>query len=396
ATAAHSAARAAAWTQIQSDTAKLETSANPEQSALWPDAPEALQRAWDKARDWLAAHPGHDFWIRWYEAALEGRPLTGDWESHDRLLTDIALIPEEDWQQGAEHVAGLIAEIEKRYPSDPKVSALRRGRNEVANAIARAAEARAADLEILSDIQKQTIEKLTRELERSTTRIAELTDALQIKLNGETDSTAQSLANFRAELENLLETHKEKMDAVVLAFRQDQALKAPVAMWDEKHTHHRAAAWWSLFWFILSLGMIGVGAGGLIYAIVHWPDSMTTLLTPPWCNPATGQGCSSFSLRGLLVSGAALTALTVLLWFARLRMKIYLSERHLAEDARERKAFVEAYLGLLENGDTSQEAQQERSIIYSALFRPSSDGMVKDEGGIDPSITAALSKLLSR
>lgn len=78
-------------------------------------SPEAFQIAWQKARAWLSTNPGHEFWIRWYEAALEGRPLTGDWESHDKLLTDIALIPDEDWAKGAEHVAGLIEDIEERY-----------------------------------------------------------------------------------------------------------------------------------------------------------------------------------------------------------------------------------------------------------------------------------------
>jgi len=46
---------------------------------------------------------------------VEGRPLTQDWDSHWQLMHDIALIPNEDWEQGARHVAGLIAEIEKPY-----------------------------------------------------------------------------------------------------------------------------------------------------------------------------------------------------------------------------------------------------------------------------------------
>jgi len=74
-----------------------------------------LHRNWHKARETLSAHPGHDFWIHWYEAALDGRPLTGDWESHWQLLTDIATISPEDWKESAEHVAKLIADIEKRY-----------------------------------------------------------------------------------------------------------------------------------------------------------------------------------------------------------------------------------------------------------------------------------------
>lgn len=55
------------------------------------------------------------FWIRWYEAALAGEPLTSDWTSHWQLLTEIALIPDADWDQGAEHIAGLIAAIEARF-----------------------------------------------------------------------------------------------------------------------------------------------------------------------------------------------------------------------------------------------------------------------------------------
>jgi len=74
-----------------------------------------MSNAWQQSRNWLSSHPGHDFWIRWYEAALEGRPLTGDWESHWHLLADIALIDDADWNLGAEHIAGLIAEIEERH-----------------------------------------------------------------------------------------------------------------------------------------------------------------------------------------------------------------------------------------------------------------------------------------
>ncbi len=90
---------------------------NPIDKELWPGGtPEWAGSLWKSASDWLAENPGHDFWIRWYEAALEGRPLTGEWDSHWQMLHDIALIPNEDWEQGAEHVAGLIDVIaEKKY-----------------------------------------------------------------------------------------------------------------------------------------------------------------------------------------------------------------------------------------------------------------------------------------
>ncbi len=58
---------------------------------------------------------GYSFWIRWYEVILAGRPLTGDWQSHWQLMHDIALIAPQDWDKGAEHVAGAIEGLCKRY-----------------------------------------------------------------------------------------------------------------------------------------------------------------------------------------------------------------------------------------------------------------------------------------
>jgi len=127
------------WNTARVDAVLIEAENTPHFSPLWirletpgrydPDEPPAMtgktpreaREAWQHARDWLNAHPGHDFWIRWYEAALHGRPLTDDWESHWHLLTDIALIPDADWQLGAEHVARLIAEIEKKYQPERQI-----------------------------------------------------------------------------------------------------------------------------------------------------------------------------------------------------------------------------------------------------------------------------------
>jgi len=72
---------------------------------------EQLRTEWEERKEFL-------FWLRWYQSALAGHPLTGDWESHWKLLTEIALIPDTDWEQGAEHVAGLIERIEERSRPD--------------------------------------------------------------------------------------------------------------------------------------------------------------------------------------------------------------------------------------------------------------------------------------
>ena len=83
---------------------------------------------------------------------------------------------------------------------------------------------------------------------------------------------------------------------------------------------------------------------------------------------------------------------TCLLWYVRMQMKLFLSERHLALDALERSTFAEVYIEFLGEKDSSNEAAGQRAAVYAALFRPTTDGIVKEEGGLDPSIAAALSK----
>jgi hypothetical protein len=83
---------------------------------------------------------------------------------------------------------------------------------------------------------------------------------------------------------------------------------------------------------------------------------------------------------------------TVSLWFLRLQMKIFLSERHLALDAEERTAFSEAYLALLKEGSATRENE---TIILQSIFRPTQDGIINDEAGPDFSVAGLLSKALS-
>ncbi len=64
------------------------------------------------------AGPEWQFWRDWYQGFLDGKPL--DWE----LQREVALIPDEDWDKGPEHIAGKIEEIRKKYdpiPIDPKL-----------------------------------------------------------------------------------------------------------------------------------------------------------------------------------------------------------------------------------------------------------------------------------
>lgn len=58
------------------------------------------------------------FWREWYQGFLEGKPL--DWD----LQREVALIPNEDWEKGPEHIAGIIAEIRARFELNKRIGEL--------------------------------------------------------------------------------------------------------------------------------------------------------------------------------------------------------------------------------------------------------------------------------
>jgi hypothetical protein len=76
-------------------------------------------------------------------------------------------------------------------------------------------------------------------------------------------------------------------------------------------------------------------------------------------------------------------------WGVRLVVRMFLSHLHLATDAGERVVMARTYLSLLE-GDRLA-SKEDRQLILQALFRPASDGIVKDEG-IPPSALEFLTR----
>lgn len=85
---------------------------------------------------------------------------------------------------------------------------------------------------------------------------------------------------------------------------------------------------------------------------------------------------------------------SLILWATRLQYRLFLSERHLSLDADEKKAFAETFMALKESG--SVETANE-TIVLASLFRPTQDGIIKDEsGGFDLSAAAVLAKQMAR
>ncbi len=80
----------------------------------------------------------------------------------------------------------------------------------------------------------------------------------------------------------------------------------------------------------------------------------------------------------------------MIFWIGRLLTKLYLSQHHLMHDAEERAVMTTTYLSLSHESAASEE---DKKIILGALFRPTIDGLIKDEGPSDMSLAGFLSKL---
>lgn len=88
--------------------------------------------------------------------------------------------------------------------------------------------------------------------------------------------------------------------------------------------------------------------------------------------------------------GSFILLATLCFWMLRLLVRIFLSNMHLENDASERVTMAKTYLALLRKGRLPE--KEDISMVLAALFRPSGDGIVQDEG-VPPSTLEWFTKL---
>jgi len=72
--------------------------------------------------------------------------------------------------------------------------------------------------------------------------------------------------------------------------------------------------------------------------------------------------------------------LSLILWIARILLKITFSNLHLREEAHEKETMIMTYLALINEGGGLE--NNDRQLILEAIFRPSTNGLIKDETNI--------------
>jgi len=76
----------------------------------------------------------------------------------------------------------------------------------------------------------------------------------------------------------------------------------------------------------------------------------------------------------------SLFILSLMIWMARIILKIIFSNLHLKEEAYEKETMIATYLALIKEGGGLRES--DRSLILESIFRPSTNGLIKDESSV--------------
>lgn len=368
------------WSVVKQDCYRLSMGGDLMSVPLWGDYRNPLSRSWAIFKEKL--HPEMwAFWVAWYDAELEGK------QKWPETLIEISNVDITEWGKGVENLNSIIRTI---FP-DISISDIvepDQGKNDLENQEA-----------MLGSFDKwyKTVDDGIQNLSDTVTKQREIVGKHEVELNMLETSAKEAHSRIEGWMEDIEARFEAKVNAAKEALEQQAVFKEPIKLWELKETEHKDRKKRAYRWFLGSLIALGSSVTIGFSIIFSHPNLLLNFSRIPGCNTKDPKiNCSLGSIFEYFPIFVVLTLVTLSLWAIRLKMKEFLSERHLELDARERRAFAEAYIGLVAVGDAGEEVNDQRAIVYASLFRPSTDGMVKDEGGLDPSIGAAISKLLSR
>ena len=170
------------------------------------------------------------------------------------------------------------------------------------------------------------------------------------------------------DLENRSNKAIEQINATDKLYKTDLSLKPASEYWTKKAKIHDQKA--------KSL-LKGLIVGGIIFTLLI----IGVLAALIWTKPDLGKIGETTTL---LIVAATITLSTLLFWAARIATRIYLGNVHLANDARERAILIQTYLALNTEGKATD---ADRALVLATVFRPSTDGVVRDDGA--PGFTPA-------
>jgi hypothetical protein len=272
--------------------------------------------------------------------------------------------------------------------------------SEVANAMA-ANERHFANLNAHLEDQKQhakrandVILRLNRRQDKRHKNWMEATDQL---VQTAFEDARKKVRFFELNSKKAEEARIKEFERLQLLFSAQLRLRAPVKLWEEREKKHSSNSASSMTMFLI-VGFFAM-AFGLGVPFV-FGDYIADSFYQQFCGTvatasAMAQNCERiFSAKGPVTITGLVFVMSLLMWMARLQYRIHLSERHLALDASERKAFAETYLAMKEGSDVGKDNE---AIVLASLFRPTQDGIIRDdETGMDLSAITLLAKQFGR
>jgi len=186
-----------------------------------------------------------------------------------------------------------------------------------------------------------------------TTAYQTLVDAISKTHADQISKFNQQMEEHRNELENQFARSKDELAKVVKTYDEHMALKAPVKYWENRRTRSLFIAAVSMFLFIVT-------------AFLAVPYAKRTL---------TGIG-SSGAVDWSRV-GLAVFAFTMIFWWARILVRVFLSNLHIGTDAAERAVLIKTYLAMLREENAL--SKESRDSMLASVFRPSSNGLIRDD-----------------
>jgi hypothetical protein len=195
-------------------------------------------------------------------------------------------------------------------------------------------------------------------------KYADLAKTINEQASSQVEDHRKQSETFEGLFNTRLVDHETTMAGIQRTFNEGMKLRGPVGYWKSRRTLH---TWLAVVFGIASFGAIA----GLGYSV--W-----TLAHELFGRLKTGENPSSWQLASLIlfaVFGA---------WAGRLIVRLFLSNSHLATDAAERVVMTQTYLALVEESKLSDE--KDRSLVLASLFRPGSDGIVKEESIPHPAL----------
>lgn len=242
--------------------------------------------------------------------------------------------------------------------------------------------------------ENASLKKLVGSLQTSITKYEKLGREKSDEFDDLNARIAEESADYKQKFEEAQQLRdqewKVELDAVKAEFQrlndtydQHMTVAAPVDYWEEKRKKHAKWAKWTFAATLVAIGSIG-------WFLTTKLEKVFSVNIP--VNPQSDMTTLGFIIQSssLFHIGTFILLTTLSLWIVRIVVRLFLSHTHLENDAAERVTMAKTYLALIRDGALNN--KENIGTVLAALFRPTGDGIVKDEG-LPPTAMEWLTKL---